>query len=145
MYKAVLFLYLICFGTFILFTRQPDYFDGEISPAIIVLSPTNSAEKKLTRAVFSNGYHQFSVDASYYFRSLHAGDKVVVIYETEHPEKAVLYRVWGYWFGLGELIGSILFLVISLQIAMTITKNPSPASLEEQLAYKAPVKRRYDD
>ncbi|MEI6585722.1 MAG: hypothetical protein WCL56_06540 [Sediminibacterium sp.] len=145
MYKAVLFLYLICFGTYTLFTRQPDYFDGEKAPATIVLSPVNTAEKQIPKAIFSNGYHQFSVDAAYYFRSLHAGDKVEVIYEMEHPEKAVLYKFWGYWFGFGELIGSFVFLLVSFQVAVAITKNPDPTSLEEQLAYKEPVKRRYDD
>jgi len=36
-------------------------------------------------------------------------------------------------------------LFVSFQVAVAITKNPDPISLEEQLAYKEPVKRRYDD
>lgn len=144
MYKGIFILYLVCFGCYILFTRQPDYFDGEKAPAAIQYVADSATGKMVHIARFSNGYRTYTINADYYFRSLETGDKVTVIYELDHPERAVVYTFWGYWIGLGELIGSVVFLVLSFQVALAITKNPTPESLIEQLDYKDPVKPKYD-
>lgn len=144
MYKGILLLYFVCFGTYILFTRQPDYFDGERVPAKILFVKDSVTEKQIPVAEFSIGYQNFHVKADYYLRSWKNGEKTEVIFETEHPEKGAIYGFWGYWIGLGELIGSILFIILSYQIAVSITKNPTPEALLEQLDYKEPNKPRYD-
>ena len=95
-------------------------------------------------AEFSNGFENFRVKADYYFRNWKNGEKTEVIYESEHPEKGAIYGFWGYWISLGELLGSILFIVVGYQAAVSITKNPSPEALNEQLNYKEPNKPRYD-
>ena len=144
MYKGLFILYLVCFGTYLLFTRQPDYFDGEKVPATIFMVKDSATSKLISVATFSNGYQNFSVKADYYLRSWKSGEKTEVIYETEHPEKGTIYSFWGYWIGLGELMASIIFIVVSYQIAVSITKNPTPEALIEQLDYKEPNKPRYD-
>ena len=113
-------------------------------PATIVIAKDSVSRKKLHYAEFSNGYQNFRVKADYYLRSWNEGEKTEVIYETEHPEKGAVYSFWGYWIGLGELIASIVFIVVSYQIAVSITKNPTPEALLEQLDYKEPNKPRYD-
>ncbi len=95
-------------------------------------------------ARFSNGYKTIQVKADYYLRSLKSGDQLEVIYETEHPEKGAVYAFWGYWIGWGELIGSVVFLFVSFQAAVAITKNPTPEALKEQMEYEAPDKPKYD-
>lgn len=144
MYKGIIILYFICFGTYILFTRQPDYFDGEMVPAKILFVKDRMSAKQIPVAEFSNGYKNFQVKADYYLRSWKSGEKTEVIYESEHPEKGTIYAFWGYWIGLGELIASIVFIVLSYQVAVSITKNPTPEALLEQLEYKEPNKPRYD-
>ena len=144
MYKGLLFLYLVCFGCYTLFTRQPDYFDGEKAPATIEYISDSANGKKIPVAVFSNGYKNYQVKADYYLRSWKQNEKLEVIYETEHPENGAVYAFWGYWIGFGELMGSIIFLFVSFQVAVAITKNPTPESLLEQLDYKAPDKPKYD-
>ena len=104
----------------------------------------SATSKLISVATFSNGYQNISVKADYYLRSWKSGEKTEVIYETEHPEKGAIYSFWGYWIGLGELIASIVFIVVSYQIAVSITKNPTPEALIEQLDYKEPNKPRYD-
>jgi hypothetical protein len=144
LYKGIFILYLVCFGCYLLFTRQPDYFDGDRVPATIIVAKDSATGKFIHLAEFSNGYQDFRVKADYYLRSWKQGEKTEVIYETEHPEKAAVYSFWGYWIGLGELIASILFIIASYQIAVSITKNPTPEALIEQLDYKEPNKPRYD-
>ncbi|MEI8075056.1 MAG: hypothetical protein WCH78_09925 [Bacteroidota bacterium] len=144
MYKGIFLLYFVCFSCYVLFTRQPDYFDGDRVPAIIMIAKDSVTGKQIHLAEFSNGYKNFKVKADYYLRSWKNGEKTEVIYETEHPEKGAVYGFWGYWIGLGELIASVVFIVVSYQIAVSITKNPTPEALLEQLNYKEPNKPRYD-
>jgi hypothetical protein len=134
----------VCFGTYLLFTRQPDYFDGEKVPATIFIVKDSATAKLIPVAEFSNGYQNYKVKADYYLRSWKAGEKTEVIYEAEHPEKGVVYAFWGYWISLGELLGSIIFIIISYQAAVSITNNPTQEALNEQLNYKEPNKPRYD-
>ena len=144
MYKGIFILYVVCFGTYLMFTRQPDYFDGEKVPATIFIEKDSLSPKMMAVAEFSNGFENFRVKADYYFRNWKNGEKTEVIYESEHPEKGAIYGFWGYWISLGELLGSILFIVVGYQAAVSITKNPSPEALNEQLNYKEPNKPRYD-
>jgi len=144
LYKGIFILYVVCFGTYLMFTRQPDYFDGEKVPATIFIEKDSLSPKMMAVAEFSNGFENFRVKADYYFRNWKNGEKTEVIYESEHPEKGAIYGFWGYWISLGELLGSILFIVVGYQAAVSITKNPSPEALNEQLNYKEPNKPRYD-
>lgn len=113
-------------------------------PATILIAKDSISGKPIHLAEFSNGYQNFRVRADYYLRSWKAGEKTEVIYETARPDKGAVYLFWGYWIGLGELIASIVFLIGSYQVAVSITKNPTPEALIEQLEYKEPNKPRYD-
>lgn len=144
MYRSILILYLICFGVYLLFTRQPDYFDAEKAPATIHFVFDSSHTNKIAMAEFSNGYKNFQVDANYWGRTWKPGEKTTVIYETDRPENGAVYAFWGYGISWGELLGSVLFLVVSFMAANSITQNPSASSLKEQIEYQPPIKPRYD-
>jgi hypothetical protein len=144
LYKSIIPLYLICFGCYILFTRQPDYFDGDFAPAKLVVQKDRVTGRPINFAEFSNGIKTFQVKADYPFRLFEHKGVYSVIFEKEHPEKAVIYKFWGYWIGWGELLGSIVFLLLSFQLAKAITMNPTPEALIEQLEYKEPSKPKYD-
>ncbi len=145
MYKSVTILYLIVFVTYIFFTRQPDYLDGEISSATIHFIKDSTGKYSKPKALFSVGKNYYTVGANYYLRNLTEGKQVEVIYETAHPEKAVLYSFWGYWITVEELIGSIILFIVLFQVAVAVTKNPTAESLKEQLEYNPEKKRKYDD
>lgn len=145
MYKTVIILYLVVFVVYILFTRQPDYFDGEITTATIHWQTDSMHSTAIPKAVYTIGKDKYAVDARYVLRNLHEGRQVEVIYELARPEKGKLYSWWGYWISWGELVGSIVLLIALFQVAVSVTKNPTPESLLEQLEYEPEKKRKYTD
>ncbi len=144
MYKAVFILYIVCFGFYVLFSRQPDYFDGEFAIATVHFVK-NSSNKTVPEIFFNVDNKKNSADAGYIFRSLKEGEKVDIIYDTSKPSNAAVYSVWGYWLTWGELLASVVLLLALFQIAVAVNKNPSPESLIEQLEYKPKKKKKYQD
>ncbi|TAG12682.1 MAG: hypothetical protein EAZ35_00950 [Sphingobacteriia bacterium] len=73
-----------------------------------------------------------------------ANEKIVAIVAPEYPEKAKAYCFWGYWLNWREFIASIAIGVLLFQVAVSITNNPTPEALIEQLSYKEEKKTKYD-
>ena len=145
MYKTVIILYVVVFVTYILFSRQPDYFDGEITTATIHWQIDSISKQQIPKAVFTNGKDNYAIDARYILRDLPENKNVEIIYETANPSKAVVYSIWGYWITAGEMVASVVLLIVLFQIAIAVTKNPTPESLIEQLEYKPEKKKKYTD
>lgn len=145
MYKSIFILYLVCFGCYLLFTRQPDYFDGIKVPAVIRQVHNASDGHLELMAVFNTGTKEFSINPQYIFRNIREGQRLTVIYETGTPEKGAVYAYWGYWITWGELVMSVVLCFLLFQIAVSVTSNPSAASLAEQAGYKEEKKKKYLD
>jgi hypothetical protein len=126
-----------------MFTRQPDYFDGEFAQATMVNWNDASSGKLVLLAEYSDGYKRYHINVDYFFRDHQLGEKLTVIYEPKNPELGQQYAIIGYWMGLGELFWSLVLLGISWDVAVSVTKNPTPEALLEQLNYKEPDKPRY--
>lgn len=136
---TVIILYIVCFGCYVLFTRQPDYFDSEQTIGNIQLQ-----EGKLV-AVFSDGKNTHHAEVPYEF--LHQqGERVEVIYETSNPSQAKQYGLIGYWITFGELFGSLFIIIVLYFVAVSITSNPTPEALLEEIesGKKKPRKPKYD-
>ena len=145
MYKSITILYLTCFACYLFFTRHPDYLDGEKTPAVIHWLRDTAGGVPVPKAVFRSGKKEYRVDARYFLQNMGEGDKVEVIYETDYPEKGVVYRFWGYWITWEELIGTIVIYIGLFQVAVSVTRNPSAEALVEQLDYLPEKKKRYID
>lgn len=143
MFKSVIILYVVVFSTYIFFSRQPDYLDGECVKAIIHIDSCNNNSSNTVAQFFTNGI-SYKIKAGYLFRNLKEGETVTLIYETAEPQKAKIYSWWGYWITWGEILFSVLLLTASYFVAHSITKNPSPEALQEQLDYEPEHKRKYD-
>lgn len=143
--RSLIILYLVCFGCYILFTRQPDYFDGEKAPATIQFIKDSATGLFTPNAVYNDGKKEHRIDARYIFRKWKNGDKLEVIYETGTPDNAAVYRFWGYWISWEELVVSIILLAGSVGIAVVVTKNPTPEAILEQLEFKEEKKRKYKE
>lgn len=143
MYKSVTILYLVCFACYLVATRQPDYFDGEKAPATVQWLADSASGYSIPKAVFHDGRKEYAVDARYVFRTWKKEEKTEVIYETDHPEKAVVYGFWGYWLSWGELLGTIVIYFALFLVAVSVTRNPTAEALVEQLDYKPEKKRKY--
>ena len=145
MYKSITILYFVCFASYLFLSRQPDYLDGETAPATIHWLTDSASGKSIPKAVFNDGRKEHAIDARYFLRDLKNGDKVEVIYETDHPEKAAVYTFFGYWMTWGELIATVLIYIALFQVAVSVTKNPTPEALIEQLEFKEVPKRKYQE
>lgn len=143
MYKTVIILYFFVYSTYILFTREPDFFNGETIPASIRFMRDSASAAIVPRAVFILNRKEYAVDADYLFRSYEGNEKVTVIYELSNPAKGAVYSWWGYWIRWKELLSSIVLIFVLFQVAVGITKNPTPEALIEELESKPPRKRRY--
>lgn len=133
----------MCFGCYVLFTRQPDYIDGEKAPAIIHWNYDSASKRSIPQAHYSTGLKNYAVDARYVFRQWKEGERTEVIYETNNLSKGAVYLFWGYWITWGELIGSILLIIALFQVAVSVTRNPTAEALMEQLEYKEEHKTKY--
>lgn len=133
MYKPVIILYLTCFILYVLFSRRPDYFDGQFEKATIHFVKDSVTGQPFPKAFFIINKQQISIDAHYIFRHYKEGDRVKVIYENSDPQKAAVYAFWGYWITWKELIFSLILLIILLQIALSIVSKPTPEGLISDL------------
>jgi hypothetical protein len=121
----------------------PDYFDGEKYPATIVQLKDDRTNSVKQMAVYQIAGKQYAINADYPLLRYSANEKITVIVEHEHIEKGAVYRFWGYWITWGELAMSIIMAIVLFQVAVSITKNPTPESLMEQLSYKEEKKTKY--
>lgn len=139
MYKLLIVLYFVCYACYIFYTREPDYFDGEIATATITINPSTKSEF----AVFTVMNKTYQVNASYPLRKLVQNEELKVIYKVSEPEVAVVYSFWGYWFKWGELLMSSILLLALFYLSVSITNNPSPESLYQQQNYVETPQRKY--
>ncbi|NCI47042.1 hypothetical protein [Sediminibacterium soli] len=139
----MIILYLVCFGCYILYTRVPDFFDGETSPAMVHWMYDSRSQRTIPKALFRYNSKNYAIDARYVFRSLPEGKKLTVIFEKEAVSQAAVFAFWGYWLRWQEVLVSVILLLVLFQMAVIITKNPTPEALLEQMEYKEEKKRKY--
>jgi len=137
--KIVVILYVVCFGFYVLLPRQPDYFDGEVTSAVIVKNNDSLL------AEYTDGKQMHYATVKYPFM-YNEGEKVKVIYELSDHSKGSVYELWGYWIQFGELIASLVVVVVLYGVSVTLTSNPTPEALLEELegSRVKPRKPKYD-
>ncbi|WP_288096084.1 hypothetical protein [Hydrotalea sp.] len=133
MYKLVIILYVVILVLYMLFTRQPDYFDGEMTVGTIHMQTDSITHRQTLFASFDLGKSNYHVNAAYSLRNLREGEKVAVIYDTTRPQRAAIYAWWGYWLQWDEIAGSIIIAVVLWGVAVLLTNNPTEESRLEQL------------
>jgi hypothetical protein len=126
----VLILFIACFLVYLPFSRTPDYFDSDITPALI--------ERKNDHiyAVFkeSGKLYQVSLDQSAYQAAI--GSRIEIRYELSAPQHAKVNQIIGYWIEPKEFIGAFSILIVLLIAAYATTHRPDPVSLKEQIEFK---------
>jgi hypothetical protein len=143
MYKTITIIFIALYGCFVVFARQPDYFDGEVTTASVHYAKDSATQATIPFANFSIGSAKYSVKAAYPLRPLDEGETLEIIYEAANPTKATVYSIWGYWILWDELSVSLVIYLILFYAAVSITDNPTPVSLIEQLEFKEEKKRKY--
>ena len=130
MIKSVLILFIACFICYLPFSRTPDYFDSDITPALI------EAKSGQVFAVFQEAGKQYQValDSSIYQSKI--GTRIEIRYELSAPQHAKLNQVIGYWLEPKEVLGAFFILIVLLIAAYATTYRPDAASLKEQIEFK---------
>ena len=116
--------------TYLPFSRTPDYFDSDITPALI------EAKNDSVFAVFQESGKQYYValDISTYQSKI--GSRIEIRYELSAPQDAKINQVIGYWLEPKEVIGAFCILIVLLIAAYATTHQPDAASLKEQIEFK---------
>ncbi len=136
MIKSSIILFVTCFLLYLPFSREPDYFDSEITPATII------AQHDSVWAI----YHELGKDYKFLLNNSYRsqlGQSIELRYELRNPQKAVINKAWGYWFIAKEMGWSFGVFAILLGVAFATTHQPDPSALAEQLAYKKENKGKY--
>ncbi len=133
MLRLLILIYVVCFGTYVLFTREPDYFDAEFCNGTVV-------ENNQIR--YTVGGVNYTLNANYLFIKLPNGSTQKIIYNSSKPKLAHVYNWWGYWVRWQEVLVSVVVLGLLFFLAAAITKNPTPEALLQQLAPDT-VQRKY--
>ena len=130
MIKSVLLLFIACFICYLPFSRTPDYFDSDITPALI------ESKNGGIFAVFQEAGKQYQValDPSIYQSKI--GSRIEIRYELSTPQHAKLNQIIGYWLEPKEVLGAFLILIVLLIAAYATTHRPDAASLKEQIDFK---------
>jgi hypothetical protein len=128
--KSVLILFIACFLTYLPFSRTPDYFDSDTTPALI------ESKEGIVAAVFkeSGKTYRVSLDQKQ-FQSM-IGSRIEIRYELSTPQHAKVNQLIGYWLVPKELLGALSMLIVLLIAAYATTHRPDPASLKEQIEFK---------
>ena len=115
---------------FLPFSRTPDYFDSDITPALI------EARDGRVVAVFqeSGKQYQVALDSSIYQSKI--GNRIEIRYELSAPQHAKINQAIGYWLEPKEVLGAFFILIVLLIAAYATTHRPDAASLKEQIAFK---------
>jgi hypothetical protein len=137
MIKSAIILFITCFLIYLPFSREPDYFDSETTPANII----QRGDKIVAEYNEFGKPYNLQLDKQVYGSKI--GQRVEVRYELSHPEKAVINKAWGYWFVGKEIAWSFGIFALLLGVAFATTNQPHPDALAEQLNYKQENKTKY--
>ena len=137
MFKSATILFLSLFFVYLPFSRTPDFFDSEITPALI--------EERGDSIIAS-----FTEDGKVYLLKLPTkefkskiGQRVAIRYELNQPEYAIINQAWGYWWVPSELAFALGLFSVLMGVAYATTNRPDPASLKEQLNFKKENNGKY--
>jgi hypothetical protein len=144
LYKAAVILYLVCFFCYVLFSRNPDYFEGEFVRGVVSKASYSPKEKRPELVVnYQVGSEQLQYKTNMWFlSSYNRGEIVTIIYNPANPSVSCIYAFIGYWIKWPEFLFTAGFFSILFIAAKSITGQNST---ENDLDDKEVRKRRYDD
>ena len=137
MIKSAIILFLSLFFVYLPFSRTPDYFDSEITPALI-----EQREDKIV-ASFTEDKKTYLLSLSKEVYQSKIGERIEIRYELNQPEHAKINKAWGYWWVPSELAFAAGIFIVLMGVAYATTNRPDPASLKEQLDYKKENNTKY--
>ena len=142
MYKSVTIIYLVCFFCYVLFSRVPDYFEGEFVNGIVSKATFSVKNKHPVLVVkYKVGQEEFTHKTDTWFVSKHIpGQSVTMIYSPSDPSVASIYAFIGYWITWSELFfTAIVFILLFISAVIITGENATDSTADEN------IKRKYND
>lgn len=144
LYRSASILFFVCFGIYILFSRQPDYFSSDTAIGTIQKNPITDTSILRKYHIAPDDYPvvKYSVGKQVYYLDEKdnllakvglSDSKVTVIFDADYPEKAAIYKLTGYWIVLDEVAIFLLAYALLFGIAIAVTcKNGSTLSNDDE-------------
>ncbi len=145
MYKIAIIVFIACYSLYAVFTRRPDYFDGNIIPAKIHFIKDSLSANQIPLAVYSVDGKTYRAVAGYLFKNYTENQEIKIIYEAANPAQGAIYGWWGYWIRWQELIPSIIIFALLFFSSLSITNNQTEDSKIAQKNYVALKKNKYSE
>ncbi len=126
MYKALVILYIICFGFYLLLSRFPDYFESDFIKGTVQadsFSDLNKDNSLIVSYRVGSELLQYQTDM-WLPKHYNIGDQVTIIYNPSIPQMSSLYSFIGYWIKWPELIFTASFFILLFLVAKYITGTP---------------------
>jgi hypothetical protein len=142
LYRTASVLFLVCFGIYILFSRQPDYFSSDTAIGTIQNVPLTDTSILHKYKIDTGDYPmvRYAVGGQVYYLNEKdnilakvglSGSKVTVIFDADYPEKAAIYKLTGYWIVLDEVIIFLLAYALLFGVAIAVTGKSKIETLED--------------
>ena len=145
MYRTASVLFFVCFGIYILFSRQPDYFSSDTAIGTIQKTPITDTSILRKHHIAPADYPvvKYAVGKQEYYLNEKdnvlakvglSESKVTVIFDADYPEKAAIYKLSGYWIVLDEVAVFLLAYALLFGVAIAVTgKNGSALPKDDEL------------
>ena len=126
MYKAVVILYIVCFGSYLLLSRSPDYFESDFIKGTVQANSFSDVNKDNSLIIsYRVGGQLLQYQTDIWLPKLYnIGDQVTIIYNPSIPQMASLYSITDYWIKWPELIFTAAFFILLFLVAKYITGTP---------------------
>ena len=126
MYKAAVILYIVCFGSYLLLSRSPDYFESDFIKGTVQANSFSDVNKDNSLIIsYRVGGQLLQYQTDIWLPKLYnIGDQVTIIYNPSIPQMASLYSITDYWIKWPELIFTAAFFILLFLVAKYITGSP---------------------
>lgn len=143
MYKSAVIIYIVCFLCYVLFSRVPDYFEGDYTNGVVSKATFSEEENHPVVVIdYEVGNEKFKFTSYMWFlTSYKPGQAVRIIYNPSNPSIASIYSFIGYWIKWHELLFTAIVFIILFIAAVFITGKNSPAASSA----KENRRRKYDE
>lgn len=145
MYKIAAIIFIACYFLYAVFTRRPDYFDGNIIPAEIHHLKDAVSSSTFPYAFYIVDGKKYTINARYIFKNYSENQEIKIIYEASKPSQGAIYSWWGYWIKWEELLPFIIIYCVLFFGAVSITNNQTDDSKRAQENYVAVKKNKYSE
>jgi len=144
LYKTAFILYIVCFLCYVLFSRVPDYFEGELTRGIVAKATFSVKEKHPVLVVnYQAGNEKRTYTTNKWFLTRYKpGQVITLIYNPSDPAIVSIYAVMGYWIQWDELLFTAIGFIILFIAAVIITGKGSALS---STLHGQNKKRKYDE